>query len=109
MYGVEIVNYRRTDLIELEKTQNKVARLALGAPKHTAVEGLRAEMGYSTWEERIAKSRFSFARKLETMDENRWARKMWLERGRDSKWRRETDKLERKWGTEGMQWAQAKE
>jgi hypothetical protein len=28
-------------------TQNKVARVALGAPRYAAVEGLRGDMGWS--------------------------------------------------------------
>ena len=108
MYGAEIVNFRRNDVVELEKIQHKIGRIALGAPKYTAVEGIRAELGYSTWEERIAKSRVAFARKLESMDDDRWAKKLWLQRGNDSKWKKETNKLERKWGTVGMEWNNAK-
>ena len=108
MYGAEIINYRKSDMEDLERTQNKVARLALGAPKYTAVEGLRGELGYSTWEERIAKAHILFARKLEVMDDDRWARKLLLHRAANSQWKRETEKLERKWNTVGMGWLDAK-
>ena len=102
MFGAELIAFRDADLKEMEKIQNKVGRTALNIPKYAATEGIRGEMGWSTWEERIAAAKIIFHRRIENMEDTRWAKKVWQWRGEDSAWKKGVKKLERKWGTENM-------
>ena len=63
LYGTEITNYRGEDLRRLEVIQNSVGRWCLGAPKSTATEALRGEMGWSSFQERIEKGKLCFMKK----------------------------------------------
>ena len=55
MYGMEVIKINKKEVDDLEITQNKVARMGLGARKWVATETLRGEMGWSSFEERIDK------------------------------------------------------
>ena len=41
---------------KLEVGQNRVARMALNAPRCAALEALRGDMGWSTFRERVIKA-----------------------------------------------------
>ena len=69
LYGTEITNYRGEDLRRLEVIQNSVGRWCLGAPKSTATEALRGEMGWSSFQERIEKGKLCFKNKIQEMNE----------------------------------------
>ena len=45
LYGSEITYYREGDLAKLERSQNRIYRWGLGAPRSTAIEAIRGEMG----------------------------------------------------------------
>jgi thymidine phosphorylase len=49
MYGLDVRAYSDGELDKLDLVQNRVVRLALGAPRQTAVEALRGDMGWSTF------------------------------------------------------------
>lgn len=74
LYGTEVTNYTEGDMMKLEKVQNIVGRWGLGAPKCTATEAIRGDMGWSTFRERIIKGKLGYAKKLETMEDERWAK-----------------------------------
>ena len=76
LYGAEVTNYRVQDIRKMEVMQNTMGRWCLGAPRSTAIEALREEMGWSSFQERIVKGKLSFAKKIETMNEERWARQV---------------------------------
>ena len=60
--------------------------MALNAPMHAANEGVRGDMGWSTFRERHMKATYRYKVRLERMDDSRLARKVYLWNGRYSKW-----------------------
>ena len=86
LYGMEVINWTMGEIKQMEVIQNKIGRLALGAKKYAAIEALRGEMGWSTFEERIMKGTLRFKVRLEEMDGSRWAKKIYLEAGNSSRW-----------------------
>ena len=71
---------------QIETIQNKVGRLALGVNKFVGVEAIRGEMGWSTFEERLMKSKLRFKIRIERMNEERWVKIVSMETGKGSKW-----------------------
>ncbi|KAF2344635.1 hypothetical protein FHG87_024609, partial [Trinorchestia longiramus] len=53
MFGMNVMAWNGADLEKLEVLQNRVGRLALGAPKWTAAEALRGDLGWSLFSERM--------------------------------------------------------
>ena len=47
LYGSEITKYGIKDIKKLETIQNSMGRWCLGAPKSTATEAVRGDMGWS--------------------------------------------------------------
>ena len=62
--------------MQVEKTQNQVARFALGAPKYVATEALRGEMGWSQFSERYERGLLKIGGKIELMESNSILRKI---------------------------------
>ena len=54
-----------------------MGRLGLGANGYVAVEAIRGDMGWSSFEERINKGILVYKKRLEMMDRGRWARIMY--------------------------------
>ena len=98
MYGLDVIAYSDGELDKLELVQNRVARLALGAPRWTAVEALRGDMGWSTFKERRMRSVLRYKVRLEQMDDERWAQKMYKWYIMVSKWARRCWAVVRKCG-----------
>lgn len=73
-------------MYRLEAGQNRVARMALNAPRYAAVEALRGDMGWSTFRERHRKATLRYKIRLERMDNARLARKVYLWSMIDSTW-----------------------
>ena len=101
MYGMDVIAWNENELDKLEVCQNKVARMALNAPRYAAVEALRGDMGWSTFRERLAKAVLRYRVRLHRMDENRWAKKVfeWNIYGR---WMKDSIKTEMWAGELGM-------
>ncbi|KAF2351078.1 hypothetical protein FHG87_018164 [Trinorchestia longiramus] len=55
MFGMNVMAWNG-DLEKLEVLQNRVGRLALGAPKWTAAEAFRGDLGWSLFSERMVKA-----------------------------------------------------
>ena len=71
MYGLEVIDANGKEKKGLEIVQNKAARKGLRANRHVAIEALRGEMGWSTFEERIDKAKINYRIRLEHMDEKK--------------------------------------
>ena len=84
MYGLEIVEVGGKEKRGLEIVQNRAARRGLGANRHVATEALRGEMGWSTFQERIDKTKINYRVRLEHMSDKRWAKKIFEWRGNKS-------------------------
>ena len=86
MYGMEVIVWNESEIDKLEVGQNRVARMALNAPRFAAVEALRGDMGWSTFRERLVKATLRYKVRLERMENARLARKVYLWDMRESKW-----------------------
>ena len=96
LYGSEITYYREGDIAKLERTQNIVGRWGLGAPRCTAVEAIRGEMGWSTFRERLVKGKLGFLKKIEGLEEDRWVKQVLGESCIRSSWKREVERWKRR-------------
>ena len=96
LYGAEILEIGGKETKGLEVVQNKAARGGLGAGKYTPIETLRGEMGWSTFEERIQKSKIKYRVRLEYMNENRWPKKVFNWVGKKGKFLREGNRRMKK-------------
>ena len=86
MYGMNVVAWNESELAKLDVGQNRVARMALNAPRYAAVEALRGDMGWSTFRERHMKATLRYKIRLERMGDTRLARKVYLWNERNSRW-----------------------
>jgi hypothetical protein len=100
MYSIEAFGYTKGEGDKLERIQNRVGRLGLGANRFVAVEAIRGEMGWSTFGERMAKSRLNYRVRLEMMDEVRWAKKVFRWGKWKTAWGRDMRRVIREFGTE---------
>lgn len=96
LYGSEITKYREADITKLEIVQNTIGRWGLGAPRSTAVEALRGDMGWSSFRERIIKGKIAFIKKIESLGADRWARRVLEENGAKSTWKKEVERWKSK-------------
>ena len=96
LYGSEVTHYREGDIAHLEKAQNTVGRWGLGAPRSTAVEAVRGDMGWSTFRERIIKGKLGFLKKVEAFEGDRWAKKVLQENRTESTWQKELERWKRR-------------
>ena len=86
MYGMNVVPWNESEIEKLDVGQNRVARMALNAPRYAAVEALRGDMGWSTFRERYMKATLRYKVRLERMEDTRLARKVYLWSERNSRW-----------------------
>lgn len=83
---MDVMAWSVNEIETLEKVQNRVGRMALGANKYVGVEAIRGDMGWSTFAERSMKAVLMYKIRLERMNENRWAKKVHRWNNRASKW-----------------------
>ena len=86
MYGMDVIAWNESEIDKLEVGQNRVARMALNAPRYAAREALRGDMGWSTFRERLMKAILRYKARLECLEDNRLARKVYLWNVRSSRW-----------------------
>lgn len=60
LHGVNVIHFSKTDIEKLQRIENKVYRMILGAPAFTPVCVLRGEVGSSTMEARIMKGKLLY-------------------------------------------------
>ena len=84
--GMNVVPWNESEIEKLDVGQNRVARMALNAPRYAAVEALRGDMGWSTFRERYMKATLRYKVRLERMEDTRLARKVYLWSERNSRW-----------------------
>ena len=104
LYGYEVCKATKNELDRMERIQNKVARLALGANSFVATEALRGEMGWSTYEERVSKAKINYKVKLSTvsgLNERNWAGYVFRVCDK-SVWHKEVKRIERKYNMQNV-------
>lgn len=99
MYGIEAIGFTKRDIAELDRIQNRVGRLGLGANRFVAVEAIRGEMGWSSFEERMAKAKLKYRIRLHTMEECRWAKRAFKWSKGKSAWGRDLKRVVQQFGT----------
>ena len=77
-----------------------MGRWCLGAPQCTGTEAIRGEIGWSIFKERIGKGKLCFTKKIEKMNDERWAKKIYNACRNKSHWNREIEKWKRREGIE---------
>ena len=80
MYGMDVIAWNESEIDRLEVGQNssRVPRMALNAPRYTAVEALRSDMGWSTFRKRLIKATLECKNRLERMDDEGIAKEVYL-------------------------------
>jgi hypothetical protein len=86
MYGMNVLKVSPSECDKLDVVQNRVGRVALGANGYVGVEAIRGDVGWSTFRERVMKSCLNYKIRLERMDSERWARKVYEWNSGKSKW-----------------------
>ena len=66
----------RDEIDQLGVEQNRIARMALNAPRYASVEALKDDMGWSTFRERHMKAILRYKARLERMENTRIAQKI---------------------------------
>ena len=69
MYGIDITDVGKREIKGMEVIKNKVARVVPGANRYVAVEALRREMGWISFEVRVNKTKMKY--QVGFIDENR--------------------------------------
>ncbi|KAH7956866.1 hypothetical protein HPB52_013023 [Rhipicephalus sanguineus] len=85
----------------LERRQREIGRLALGVHKHTPVEAIQGEMGWSSFTAREAVAKAGYENRLVRLPEQNVARRMLVHTtfaGRSTRWTRRTAALRRRFG-----------
>ena len=73
MYGMDETALSEKEIDKLEVGQNRVTRMAQNAPRYTAIEALRGDMGWSPLRERHMKATLRYKVRLERMEDTRMA------------------------------------
>jgi hypothetical protein len=97
LYGYEVCTVTKKESEVMEKIQNKVGRLGLGANSYVAVEAIQGEMGWSTYRHRISRMKANFKARLLKMEECMWPKQVfdtWV----NSKWKKSLGRIDRIYG-----------
>ncbi|KAF2366571.1 hypothetical protein FHG87_002672 [Trinorchestia longiramus] len=76
MFGMNVMAWNGGDLQNLEVLQNRVGRLALGAPKWTAVEAIRGDLVWNLFSEKMVKAVLNYKVRIERMEYERWVKQI---------------------------------
>ncbi|KAF2356116.1 hypothetical protein FHG87_013128 [Trinorchestia longiramus] len=71
-----VIAWNGGDLEKFEVLQNRVGHLALGAPKWTAVEAVRGDLGWSLFPERMVKAVLNYKVRIEQMENKMWVKQI---------------------------------
>ena len=69
--SMDAIAWNESEMDKQEVGQNRVARMALNAPRYTAVEALRGDMGWSAFREKLVKATLRYNIRLERMGDER--------------------------------------
>ena len=64
LYGLEVLDFNKSELAHMQREENKAFRFILKAPIYTPIVTLRGEIGASTFTSRDMKTKFNFIRHL---------------------------------------------
>ena len=64
LFGTEVVAFNKEEIRKLQNYENNIYRKLLRAPKYTPIAAMRGEVGASTMEARVAKSKINYYKSL---------------------------------------------
>ena len=103
MYGLDVISVSEGDIQNMEKAQNEMGRWILGAPPCTATEAVLGELGWNTVTDRIAKAKLNYWGYLQTISDDRWCRKIYMEAVKaQTKWVQNKAKLAEIYDLKGL-------
>lgn len=70
LYGSSILGYTKQEINKLQRIENSVYRVILGAPSHAQIPTLRGEIGSSTMESRIRGNHLKYLKYIEENESN---------------------------------------
>jgi hypothetical protein len=94
LYGYEICKVTKKECEWMDRVQNRVGRIGLGANSFVAVEAIQGEMGWSRYSHRIHRMKANFKARLLNMEDSVWVRYMYDTFTR-SIWRKNLLKIDR--------------
>ena len=100
LFGAELVNFRETDLKQLQIAENSVLRVMLNAPKYACISAMQGEIGISSMRVRIARMKLQYYRSILQGTNDFMKEILGNIRTRDTKWFRETRKYMEMFGVE---------
>ncbi|KAF2359932.1 hypothetical protein FHG87_009304 [Trinorchestia longiramus] len=87
MCGVNVMAWNGEGIEKLEVLQNRVGCLALDAPKWTAVEAVRGDLGWSLFSESVIKAVLNYKVKIERMEIKNWVKQIFEWNLSESLWK----------------------
>lgn len=85
LYGSSIFGYTKREINELQRIENSVYRVILGAPSYAQLPTLRGEIGSSTMENRIRENQLNYLKYVEENERNGLLRRIIEEKFKDKK------------------------
>ena len=79
LYGTEMVPFSETTILEIERTQNQVAKYALGVPLGTAGVCAQLDLGMKPFRQLLYEHQLKFYIRVLNLDNKRWVRQALLD------------------------------
>ena len=79
LFGTEMVPFSESTILELERTQNQVAKYALGVTLSTAGVCAQVELGFKPVRQLLYEHQLKFYSRLLQLDSSRWVKQAFLE------------------------------
>ena len=76
VYGMNVISWTDRDMQKSDVVQSKLGRVALRTNGYAAMEAIRGDMAWSTFNKRCMKGSISFKVRIERMHDNRWVKKV---------------------------------
>ena len=79
LYGTEMVPFSEASIMEIEKTQNQVAKYALGVPIGTAGICAQLELGMKPFRQLLYEHQLKFYIRVLNLDDDRWVKQAMID------------------------------
>ena len=79
LYGTEMIPFSETTILELERTQNQVAKYALGVPLSTAGICAQIDLGMKPFRQVLYEHQLKYYSRLMNLDGSRWVKQAFLD------------------------------
>ena len=79
LHGTEMISFTEVNILELERTQNQIAKYALGLPIGTAGLCAQTELGLKPFRQLLYEHQLKFYIRILSMNESRWVKQALLD------------------------------